>query len=185
MILSLASGVIQIWIGLGQIIFLLKLIRKGEGDYGSIFAGGPYLIRMILASLLMVALFATMFLVCAIPAVIAGFATKQPEIGFLVFVLVVFFPFIYVTLAISPCQYLVVDQGLGPLDALQASFAITKGNKLAIFAAGLVAGLFGLLGLFGCCIGIVFTAPFALVTITVMYLCMTGQGPVATDLYRR
>ena len=93
--------VFQIWIGIGQLIFLLKLARNGVGDYGAIFAGGPYLVRALLATL-MVGLFTLpVTLVCAIPAVIVGVATKEPGFGIVVFIALVIFPVIYLSLAFS------------------------------------------------------------------------------------
>ena len=184
-ILVTALIVFQFWISIGQALFLLKLTRHGEGDYGAIFAGGPYLVRLILAYLIVFALVLAVSLACAIPAVIAGFGTKEPGIGVAVFFLFALFPFMYLSLAFSPCNYLIVDQGLGPVEAIRASLEVTKGNKLSIFAIALVAGLFGLLGILGCGIGILFTMPFAPLTITVMYLSMTGQSALATNIHQR
>lgn len=80
-----------------------------------------------------------------------------------------------VSIATWPGYFLVVDRKSTWLSALPNSLAIAKKNILQIFAVFLLAGLIGYSGILLLCVGVVFTAPLALMILACAYLNMSGQ----------
>jgi len=71
--------------------------------------------------------------------------------------------------------YLIIDRNLGAIAALKESAQITRGNKMTIFAIGVLLVLLILVGMLPCLLGLLIVGPYSSVLITVMYLRMTGQ----------
>lgn len=182
-LLSLLQMVFQLWINIGQAVCLLKIARGQPGAINDLFQGGPYLLREILASLLFAVGLLAVLAVCAIPAVIVYFATNEPLYGFVAFGAIVVFPFYYLMLTFMQYFYLIIDHNLGAIDSLIGSREITSGNKLSIFAVQMIAFLLYLAGVAACCVGAIFTLPFAFLSMTVTYLAMSG-GQIAAPIRR-
>ena len=179
--------VLQIWLQLGQTMVMLDVARGRPIIVSKLFAGGPYLLRGVVA---MVA-----FTLCtgAIGAVLVGIpagagyaATQSAEgalLGAVIGVLIAIAPILFVALAISQYLPLIVDQNLGGLESLQKSYEITNGNKFTLLLVGVV--LFGItlaamiVGLLMLCIGIIpamlGVGAFSGLVFAVAYLAMTGQ----------
>ncbi|HUY89788.1 MAG TPA: hypothetical protein VMV10_13725 [Pirellulales bacterium] len=181
--LVILQMVFQIWIGVGQRIFFLKVAHGETASIGNIFEGGPYLLRTILATLLVVLGMAGIIALCAIPAALIYFATKEPgpAIGALVLLYVI--PAVYVSLTFYQYVFLIIDHDLGAIDSLYASREITRGNKLSIFAVSIIGGLLIIVGLLACCIGAFFAAPYVVLCMTTMYVLMSG-GQTAAAIRR-
>jgi len=92
-------------------------------------------------------------------------------------------PLLYVALTFSQFQFLIVDRNLGALESLSTSNTIMSGNRLSLFALGLLTGLLNMAGFCACLIGLVFTAPYVVLLFAVAYLAMTGQ-PTADQWLR-
>jgi uncharacterized membrane protein len=150
---------------------------------GMIFEGGPYLLRTVLASLLLGLGGFAVACLCAIPAGGVYLATNDPAISIGAFVVLLLFPSIYILLTFMQYYYLIIDHNLGPVDSLAASREITRGNKLPMVAIFLVGFVLNLVGFLACCIGVLFTAPFVILSVTMTYLVMSG-GATATPLRR-
>lgn len=75
-------------------------------------------------------------------------------LGFLCFII----PGIYLSVRWMFAEFLVIDKGLRPLEALQASSELTAGVRWKLFFFGLVGGLLVFLGLFALVIGAVVAA---------------------------
>lgn len=86
-------------------------------------------------------------------------------LGFLALIV----PGIILALGLTFYGYLLVDRQLPALESLENSWAMTRGYKWQLFLVFLVSGLFAMLGLFGCLIGALFTAPPAAIMITKAY----------------
>src|SRR5262249_28038800 len=75
-----------------------------------------------------------------------------------------------------PYAYLIIDRGAGVIDCLSQSFAVTRGNGIALFALFVLSGIINILGVLACCAGFYFfTGPFTTLVPAVAYLAMTGQ----------
>jgi uncharacterized membrane protein/DNA-directed RNA polymerase subunit RPC12/RpoP len=149
---EVASWAFNTWIGIGELVFFLKTARGQRASVGDIFAGGPWFVNVLAASLLVGLAVLVGLAFCIVPGVILA-------------------------LMFSQYYYLIIDRNLGPVDALSMSAQITRGNKLTLFAIGLVVFAFAL---FTCGLGLVLLIPFVPLAYAVIYLAMTGQ-PTAAD----
>lgn len=64
-----------------------------------------------------------------------------------------------VTCRFAFAPYLIVEQELGAVDALRASWAMTRHQKLMTITMFIVAGLIGAVGVLACCVGMLFSLP--------------------------
>jgi uncharacterized membrane protein len=73
---------------------------------------------------------------------------------------------------------LIVDRGLGPIDALTESWRLTDGNRANIFIFGLIAFGLAVAGVCACGIGLFLVVPLLYIAHMYVYLKLTNQ-PVA------
>lgn len=78
-------------------------------------------------------------------------------------------PGIYLALKYGFATILVVDENLGPLNALKRSAELTSGRKMFIFVFGLCALLINLVGALALLVGLIITVPVTAVAGTLMY----------------
>jgi hypothetical protein len=162
--------------------------RGGTPTPGQIFGERGALLSYLAASLLLLPL----ALVVWLPAVGAGVALYYRQTTWEV-VLAVGIGNLVVAMAVGAVvatftQFLgliVVDQDLGPVEALKECWRITEGHRVLAFA--LVVGLGFVTGVvsffscgFGWCIGEVFAAWVRLVTYRALLL-VNGRSPLAVD----
>lgn len=90
-------------------------------------------------------------------------------------------PGIVLAFGLSLSTYYVVDQELGPIEAMKASWETTMGHKGRIFAFGLLGALVGLAGMMACCVGYFAAAAVVHIGQAVIYLRLSGTaaGPSA------
>lgn len=149
---NLVANVPTIWLSLGLLIFYIKIARGENAELGDLFSGGPYLLRALGAG-------AIIFL-----STVAGF-------------ILLIIPGIIIALMFSQTLCVLVDQNVGAIDALRMSAKATRGNKLTLFALGLLMiPVVALVTLLTCLIGYFFVVPFVQLLAVVTYLAMTGQG---------
>ena len=89
--------------------------------------------------------------------------------------LIVFVPLIILGVMFSQAVLLVVDRGMGSLEAMRQSIRITRGNRLALFALGLIFSFVAFLGALAFGIGLFFVMPVCWIIGTTAFLTMTGQ----------
>jgi len=150
LLLSLVANVFGLWLGIGHIIFLLKLVRGQNAEVTDIFSGTPFFLSTLGAAIV----FGVVYLLGAIACLIPG-----------LYVLAMWWPFIY----------LIVDQNAGAMDSLSKAREITTGNKLSAVVLFLAAMGLTVAGLLAMCIGVLFVAPYLSLMWCVAYLRMTGQ----------
>ncbi len=178
--------VFQIWLGLGQLRFMLKIARGQPAEFTDIFTGGPFVLTAVLGSLVIGLGILAMLLPFAVIPGIAWLATNDKDVtlfaglgaGVLAMPVLIF-----IGLSISQFQPLIVDRQLGVMDSLRTSNEIMSGNRLMMFVLVIVLGLLNMVGLLACCIGALFTGAYSGLAIAVMYLIITGQ-PTADQLMR-
>ena len=142
---------ISIWLGIGQAMFLLKIARGEEAPFGTIFAGGPYFLTVLLASLLVGLIVCCGYLLLIVPGVI--------------------FALMY-----SQFYYLVIDRDMGVMESLETSKQIMVGNKATLFAIYLVS-VMAVVVVIPCtlCIGLFVIVPYLSLMAVVIYLVASGQ----------
>jgi len=97
--------------------------------------------------------------------------------GFGIGFIIVSVPMILLGIMFSQAVILVVDRGMGSVEALRQSIRITRGNRWALFLLGLVLTFIGFLGALACGVGLFFVMPLIWVIGTTAFLAMTGQLP--------
>jgi uncharacterized membrane protein len=120
--------------------FQLAFARLARGDesvdFGDLFAGFSKFLNLFLLSLLMFVIVVFGFILCIVPGVMAF-------------------------LGLWPAYLLVMEDDLGPVEALQAAWALTDGYKGSLFVYAICAGLLQIVGLLACCVGLFVTGPVA------------------------
>jgi uncharacterized membrane protein len=145
-LLILASA----WIQSGWIVYLLKIARGEPSEYSDIFRGGPYMLRLFAAGLVMALAVMLGYMLCIVPGIILGLMFGQ-------------------------FMWLIVDRNAGAMESLGLSRQLTEGNKLNLFLLMLI--IMGIQMIASVVpFGGLFTAPFIGLLIAVTYLRMSGQS---------
>ena len=97
--------------------------------------------------------------------------------GFGIGFIIVSVPMILLGIMFSQAVILVVDRGMGSVEALRQSIRITRGNRWTLFLLGVVLTIIGFLGALACVVGLFFVMPLIWVIGTTAFLAMTGQLP--------
>jgi len=181
LITGIGGWVFDTWLTAGIIVFYLKMVLRNTPQIGDIFTGGKYLLRLLLAQLVVGLVFFGFLLVgCGIPALIGGLATGDEQgalIGAGAGFLICLIPMTIIGLMVSQYQYLIVQQDVAAMESLQLSMQVTKGNKLSLFLLGIFSTAVVFLGLIALCVGIIFAIPYVFVMGAMAYLAVTGQLP--------
>jgi len=151
-VVTLAS---QAFVFGGLVQFTLGVCRGQRPAFNVVFSGGRFFLPMLGGQLLYTLGVAAGLMLCLVPGFIlaCGWVCYQPFI---------------------------VDKGLGPIDALKASWGVTKGQKGGIFLYLLLSGAVGLLGVLALCVGAILVAwPVLAIANAFVYLRLTGEEPRA------
>ena len=150
---SLVGLLVGSYMAGGIASFALKVARGQPVSFGDVFSGGQYFGRMFVAAICASIVVVLGSILCLVPGIIVG-------------------------LGISQYSYLVVDQGLGGVDALKKSWEMTNGHKLNLFLFGLLAFLVVIAGYIACLIGVLLgSVPILTVAAAYIYLRIKGEQP--------
>jgi hypothetical protein len=148
MVAWFASMLIGVFVSLGGTNLLLRVHDNVKtAKYSDLWYPEPvwrYLGAYILATLIII----VGFLLLVVPGVIAGLG--------LMFV-----------------NFLVIDRGLGPTDAIKESWRLTQGYKWPLFLFSLALLLLNLAGLVALIIGVLVTAPVSWIALAHAYRVIT------------
>lgn len=76
------------------------------------------------------------------------------------------------------CTFLIVDRECGPIEAIQGSWTLSRGHFWGLFGCSIVLFLVAYVGILACCVGFLFTAPYALLGYSAGYVIIAGsRGP--------
>ena len=145
-----ASMIVNTFFQVGLTKICLAAARQQSPQFGDLFSGGSRYF----------ALLGSTFLVF-----LAGF------LGYLVFIV----PGVILFLGLSLSSYYVVDQNMGPIQGMRASWEATKGQKGQLFLFSLVAVLLFIGGCVACYIGMLVALPLVMVSFATIYLRLSGQ----------
>ncbi len=155
-LLQIVFQVFAMWLGIGLQMFVLAVVRGEDANFGLLFAGGRYLLPIILCALL-----TAVIVMCG-------------------FVLLILPGFIFMMMLIQ-AQLLIIDRNMGVLDAMSTSRDVMVGNKMTVFAVWLVTGILGMLfTILTCGLGYFGFIPYMAILNIVIYLGVTGQ-PTLVD----
>lgn len=135
----------------GADMIFVKGVRGDKVEVKSIFDGFKNYINVVLASLLTFGLIG---------------------IGMIVFVI----PGIYVACRLAFVSYLVMDEGLDPIAAVEASWRITRGHALKIFVLGFLSIIMFILGFALLIVGTLPATMWIKAAFAALYLSITSQN---------
>jgi hypothetical protein len=181
--LLFAVGIVfQSWLTLGQSLTLLKVVQRRDTGFTDVFAGGPFLLRLLVLVLLsLVALFLAGLLLIPALALFAfprnnqGLVYGQVALGVLVGIGI-----LYVVIRFSQFLFVMIDRNAGLIESLTLSARLTKGHALRIFLIWIVAGLINLCGFMACLVGLIYTMPLTMVMGAVTYVSLCGKQGVGS-----
>jgi uncharacterized membrane protein len=139
----------------GADLIFVKGVRGDAVEVKSIFDGFKNYINVVLASLLTIGLIG---------------------IGTIVFLI----PGIYVACRLAFVSYLVMDEGLDPIAAVEASWRITRGHAWKIFVLGFISIFIFLFGLLLLIVGVFPALMWIKAAFASLYLAITSQASVAS-----
>jgi hypothetical protein len=143
-IFSIASFVLQIIIGMGLIRIALKFHDNEKAEFSDLFCCLHLFFKYLLGSVLYGLIVSAGMILLIIPGII--WAIK-------------FYFF----------SYLIVDKGLGPIEALKRSSAITDGAKWDLFLFGLLLFGINLIGAIPFFLGWFVTIPITMIAMAFVY----------------
>ena len=159
------AALIGVWVSL-----LFGLIAWAAQQYLSVgvlrltldaASGRPYSLKSLIIE-------PKLFLHAILASLVAGVLIF---IGFLLLII----PGIYLSLAFAPLMYLVIDQKLGPVDAVQRCWELTKGNRGWLFLFGLASFGINMLGMLALGIGLFVTVPLTWLATADVYRQLTEK----------
>lgn len=167
-------------LGIGIISAMLKIARGQELTAVDYYGGGACLPRFFGGWLIWTVIQYGTMLACLAPALIlqvTGRIGVEASLLSLGGNLLYYVVSTWLMLLFWMAPLLIVDQGAGPINALERSRQLTRGRRLVLFVIGLVATLIYIAGFFACLVGALFTAPFSMLMGIVVYLAITGEQP--------
>lgn len=93
-------------------------------------------------------------------------------------------PGIIVGLMVSFVGYIVIEEKLGPIDAIKRSMALTKGSRFKLFQLALATILLNILGFFALLVGLFVTIPISFIAMVHAYRTLKGdvvEKPASTE----
>ncbi len=143
-VVGLLSWAVQTFLTLGYVRMMLHLVRGEPAAFGDLFSATPVIVAGLVASLL------------------TGLATLAGTCLLVV-------PGVIVALGLLFANWVIVDQGLGPVEALKASWRLTSGEKGRLFLWALVVVGLAIVGGLACCVGLLVALPVAGLGTTIVY----------------
>jgi uncharacterized membrane protein len=144
LLFSLIGFVLQLILSMGLIRIALKFVDGQQPEFGDLFGATSYFFSFLIASILYGLMVGVGMIFLIVPGIVLA-------IIFLMY------------------QYAIVDQGLGPLEALQRSAELTKGVRWSLFFFGLLLFGINLLGALALGIGLFVTIPTTMVALAYVY----------------
>jgi hypothetical protein len=176
-----AATQVATWLSFGFINggvyrFALLAARGEPRTFGDVFSGG----RWFAASLTLMALAGLISLPATVVPIVMRVQAAPQALSFPVMMLLLI-PGFLVTLGWSMALPLIVDRGMGGVEAIKESWRITTGQRFNIFVTMLLLGLVILGGCCLCGVGAVIGAAITPIAIAFIYLRLTGQPVASTE----
>lgn len=183
---NIVQQVIGIYLGLGLARVGMEVIEGKPVRIGGLFGEGRKLIGAIIGSILLGLMVIALPVLAVIPAIFFGVGGNEEMMIVLLVLagLLAIFPGIYLAIRFGYFQVIMVDQEMGVMDALRESSRITRGNKWALFALGVVLVLITVAGILALCVGLIFTAPLTTLAGFVAYKWMVHGPEPLWDIHR-
>jgi hypothetical protein len=148
---TVASLGISTFFMVGMFRMWLEVARGGTPSFGMIFLGGDRFLPMLGLYMVMIPAFVIAFMLFFVPGVI-------------------------VALGLSLAPFYVIDANMGPIEAMGASWAATKGHKGKLFGFGLLSMGVMILGGLALLVGVFAAIPVVYVAWAIVYTRLSGRG---------
>jgi len=155
-LLVIISIVVQFLISIGLIKIALKLHDNQKPEISDLFLGYSLFLNYLIVSVLYALITIAGLILLIVPGIIWGIKYQ-------------FAP------------YLVIDKGMGPIEAIKKSGRITKGTKWHLFLFGLLGGLINIAGVIALAVGLFATVPTIMVATAFVYRKLLDYPEAATE----
>jgi hypothetical protein len=132
----------------------LDAARNRPLQFGTLFLGGDRWLPLLALQFLMLPLMLVAYLLFIVPGVILALG-----LGF--------------------AQFYVIDANMGPIEAMRASWEVTKGQRTQLFALGLLSFAVFVAGLALCCVGALAAWPLTCLAWAIAFTRISGRNPVS------
>lgn len=143
-VLSLLDFAIQVIIGMGITLIMLRVHDGVDTNYGDLLEPLHLFWKYLAMTILVLVVILMGLLLLIIPGIIAG-------------------------IALSFASYLVIDRNLGPVEAMKESLRITNGHKWNLLLFGLSVLFFNILGALFFGVGLLITIPISALATVYVY----------------
>ncbi|MEA2641221.1 MAG: hypothetical protein QOF51_2615 [Chloroflexota bacterium] len=147
----LITVVIGTVVGLGWMKITLRLVDGQPTSIGDLFNSWNLFLSFFIAS------------------IVVGIVV---ELGYLL----LFVPGIFLSVRLAFFGYAIVDQGVGPFEAVQRSWDLTRGRFWSIFLLEIVLFLINAIGAIPVGLGLIVTYPVTAIAIAAAYRQLQGQS---------
>ena len=150
--LSVVGWLIAEFFMAGFIRAALRAVRTNDASFGDFFAAGERFLPFVAMSFLKSLATVVGLLLLVVPGIIVG-------LGF------------------ANAPYFVIDQKLGPIASLKASWEVSEGQKGNLFVLFLAEVGVMILGMLACCVGMFVAVPVMMLARAIVYMKMSGTAP--------
>jgi uncharacterized membrane protein len=150
-LISVGSWVLSIIVQMGLVRIALRFCDNEKATLGDLFSCVGFFFKYLFASILYALIVLVGLILLIVPGIIWG-------IKFMFY------------------AYLIIDKGMGPIESLKRSSAITRGTKWDLFLFILLLFLINILGALCLIIGLFATAPTTMVAFAYVYRRLLGQA---------
>jgi len=138
----------------GATRMVLEAVRGRAPTFATLFGGGDRFLPLLGLNLLMFSAIALGFVLLVVPGIILA-------------------------LGLSLSKFYLIDAGMGPVEAMKASWSATRGQKGEVMALSAAGFGLTLLGLLMCCVGTLVTIPLYYIAFAIAFVRMSGLGTTA------
>jgi hypothetical protein len=174
------SWVINLWLLAGQSRAFIKIARDQPVSFGEVFQGGRYVLTMIFATICFMIGFVFVFaLGFGLSAAGLGILGNQSAGGIAFLTIGIAATVLLVVYMMARCFiffYVIVDRDADAIDSLVQSWQLTRNRGGTIILVFFLAFAIYLAGILALCVGIVFSAPLAVVMFAVTYVALVPTG---------
>ncbi|MEM7145868.1 MAG: GYF domain-containing protein [Verrucomicrobiota bacterium] len=146
-LLQIVENLVSVFLGIGAAIFGLKMVRRENPEISNLFAGGPHFWSVLLATILFV---------------------MMVMVGLLLLIV----PGIFLAVRFGQFQWAIIDQNLGPIEGLKASWEMTKGNVWRLIGLWIVMVGIVLVGALALVVGLVLAYPVVFLATVIAFQSM-------------
>jgi hypothetical protein len=175
------SLILQSWLTIGMNLALLGVVRREQVTFDRLFSGGRYLLKVIIAGLLLVALFVVFGGLLFVPLFLGGMgaAALGNQSAWMILIVVACMAvfavlLLYVGARLMPFYFLIIDRDAGIAESFSWGWQISRGRAGTIILVYLLQIVLAVAGFIALCVGLIFTIPLSNLLMVVTYLAMLG-----------